>query len=403
MFQLNSPVRVTLLGFTVPDSMLQEVLEKDRNLPIQTHKFAWSLARALRDGGADVQLLSVLPVSNYPVMPRLWIGGGLFSHDGFKGRTLGFVNAVVLKHITRTFACLFHGWREVLRHRAQFIVVHGVHSPFLWFSILLRRRDRKVVVVVTDPPGVVIARDGFLVRFLKRIDRSLVKSALSRVDGVIALTQALIDDYSPKVSAVVLPGFMDRHLEQFSLPTLSRRPIFEIAYAGGLLKEYGVGRLVDAVRNVRGINVRLTIYGKGDLESHIKEVAQSDTRIRYGGVVAPRDLVSLLQSSDLLVNPRPSDQDFVRHSFPSKLIEYLALGVPVLATRLPGIPDNYLEQMYLIDDESVDGLRAAIEKVAALPLLDRVSRAKSAREFVCDAASESAQGVGLVRFLRSLN
>ncbi|WP_374264532.1 glycosyltransferase [Zoogloea sp.] len=400
---MNTPIRVTLLGFTVPDSMLQEILEKDQNLPLQTHKFAWSLARALRDGGAAVELLSALPVSNYPVMPKLWFGGRFFCHDGFRGRTLGFVNAVVLKHVTRTVACLLPGWREIVRHRAQFIVVHGVHSPFLWFSLLLRRKDRKVVVVVTDPPGVVLARDGILVRFLKKLDRTIVKSALSRVDGVVALTQALIDDYSPMVRGIVLPGFMDRHLEQSNMPSLSEKPVFDIAYAGGLFEQYGVGRLLDAVLNVRGVNVRLTIYGKGDLESRIKEVATSNPRVRYGGVVAPKDLVALLQSSDLLVNPRPSDQDFVRHSFPSKLIEYLALGVPVLTTRLPGIPDSYLEQMYLIDDESAEGLRKSIEGVAALPLRDRVLRAKSAREFVFHAASESVHGASLVRFLRSLN
>lgn len=400
---MNTPIRVTLLGFTVTDSMLQEVIEKDQNLPIQTHKFAWSLARALRDGGATVKLLSALPVSNYPIMPKLWVSGRSFCEDGFGGRTLGFVNAVVFKHVTRVFACLLFGWREISRHRAQFIVVHGVHSPFLWFSIFLRRRDRKVVVVITDPPGVVLVRDGVFVRFLKRLDRSVVRSALSRVDGVVALTQALIDDFSPMLPAVVLPGFMDRHLEQSSMPSYSERPIFEIAYAGGLFEQYGVGRLLDAVRNVRGINVRLTIYGKGDLESSVRKVAECDSRVRYGGVVTPKELVALLQSSDLLVNPRPSNQDFVKHSFPSKLIEYMALGVPVLTTRLPGIPNGYLEQMYIIDDESVGGLVKSIESVAALPLCDRVLRAESAREFVFHAASESAQGESLVRFLNSLN
>lgn len=400
---MDSQIRITLLGFTVPDAMLQEVFEKDKNLPIQTHKFAWSLARALRDGGASVHLLSALPISNYPVMPKIWVGGRHFCEDGFGGRTLGFVNALVLKHVTRALACIFVGWKEILSHSSQIVLVHGVHSPFLWFSILLRRKDRKVVVVLTDPPGVLLARDSSLVRALKRLDRWIVKSALSQVDGVVALTRALIDDFSPKVQAFVLPGFMDRHLEHSILPTNSERKVFEVAYAGGLFEEYGIGRLLDAIRKVNGVDVRLTLYGKGDLESRIKQVAESDSRVKYGGVVAPKDLVGLLQSADLLINPRPSDQDFVRHSFPSKLIEYLALGVPVLTTKLPGIPSDYLEQMYLIDNESVDGLCDAIEKVATVPRHERASKATAAREFIFHAASESSQGARIVHFLLSLN
>lgn len=400
---MNTEIRITLLGFTIPESMLQEVLEKDKSLPIQTHKFAWSLARALREGGAHVNLLSALPVSNFPAMPKIFIKGHKFYHNGFPGRTFSFINILGIKHITRFLSCISTGLSEILYHRSRFILVHGVHSPFLWFSLLLRRKNRKVVVVVTDPPGVVLSQDGILARNLKKLDCFLVKCALSRVDGIVALTRALVEDFAPGVPAIIIPGFMDKHLEQSSLPVLAKKNVFDIAYAGGLLEEYGVGRLLDAVLNIKDVNIRLTLYGKGDLETRIKHIANSDLRIRYGGVVTPKDLVGLLQSADLLINPRPSDQDFVRHSFPSKLIEYLGLGVPVLTTKLPGIPKDYLEYMYLINNETIDGLRDAIEMVVNTPLNERASKAKLARNFIFHVASESAQGMHLVRFLSSLH
>lgn len=392
---------LTLLGFTVPDHMIEEVLRKDKNLPLQTHKFAWSLARALRNGGANVHLLSALPISNFPAMPKVLVMATRFSCNGFFGRTLGFINIVGLKHVTRFLACLFSGEIVFFSSRSSVIIVHGVHSPFLWFSVLARLFKRKVVVVLTDPPGVILPSDGRLIRFLKKVDRNLVKSALSHVDGVIALTQALVDDFSPNTPALILCGFMDQHLEELQLPKPEYRETFSVAYAGGLSEQYGVGHLLDAVMGVDSLPISLTLYGKGPLLPRILECASVDARISYGGVVHPRELSSLLQRADLLINPRPSVHDFVRHSFPSKIIEYMALGVPVASTRLPGIPSGYLDEMYVIDDESSAGIRAALERIAMIPLADRVMKAARARNYVVSVASESAQGVRIGGFLRS--
>lgn len=397
----NSSVRATLLGFTVPDTMLDKILSQVGYLPIQTHKFAWSLARALREGGAEVQLLSVMPSSNFPALRKLFFFGETFREEGFAGKTLGFINLVGLKHITRGLACLLSGWKTIAGHASGVVLVHGVHSPFLWFSIFLRRQNRKAVIVVTDPPGVYFPGDSSFVKFLKRLDRRVVKLALSKVDGVVVLTQALADDFSPKCKSLVLPGFMDRNLELLDVPYRESSGVFNIAYAGGLFDEYGVGNLIDAVRGIEDLPVRLTLYGKGDLEARIKEYASMDSRIVFGGTVTPKQLIPLLQSADLLVNPRPSNQDFVRHSFPSKLIEYMALGVPVLTTRLPGIPSDYLEKMYLVEDESAGGIRDEILQIAGLPFEARHKTATEARSFVVGAASEKAQGARIVKFLES--
>ena len=38
------------------------------------------------------------------------------------------------------------------------------------------------------------------------------------------------------------------------------------------------------------------------------------------------------------VNPRQNNEEFTKYSFPSKTMEYLASGVPVVAYKLDGIP-----------------------------------------------------------------
>jgi glycosyltransferase involved in cell wall biosynthesis len=384
--------------------MMKVMLEKDERLPIQTHRFAWSLARAMQFGGATVQLISVPQVSNYPKMRKVYFRGERFTEGGFVGQTLSFVNIIGLKHITRIMSCIFIAMRAINRHGSQVIIVHGVHSPFLWFAALMRRKDRNIVVVLTDPPGVLLPSDIWLVRMLKAIDVWLVKVALKRVNGVIALTQALIDDFAPAKLGLVLPGFLDRYLEAplGNVQSNNSNDVFQVAYAGGLSVAYGVDRLIDAVVKIEEIPIRLDLYGKGELETHIKALAVSDVRIRYGGSMAPDELAKHLRFTDLLVNPRPTHLDFVRHSFPSKLIEYMALGVPVLSTRLPGIPEEYLEHMMVAEEATAEGIRKAILGIIDLPLERRKKLAHDARNFVLLAASEKVQGRKILSFFNLL-
>ena len=60
------------------------------------------------------------------------------------------------------------------------------------------------------------------------------------------------------------------------------------------------------------------------------------------GCVTNDEIVRLQCEATLLVNPRPSDKEFCKYSFPSKTIEYMASGTPVLMTKLPGVPDGIL-------------------------------------------------------------
>ena len=243
-----------------------------------------------------------------------------------------------------------------------------------------------------------------MARLLKRMDAWSIRSALKRVDGVIGLTQPLIQDFAPFGRGLLLPGFLDRELEKPAAELVSqgRRDAIHVAYAGGLSVSYGVDRLIAAVKGITTVPVQLTLYGKGELAASIVELAASDGRIRYGGSMAPAELAKHLRTADLLVNPRPSDQDFVRYSFPSKLIEYMALGVPVLSTRLPGIPAAFLDCMMIAEVETDAGLRKAILDFSMMPAELRMKKAAQARTFIVEAASEATQSRKIASYFRSL-
>jgi glycosyltransferase involved in cell wall biosynthesis len=124
-------------------------------------------------------------------------------------------------------------------------------------------------------------------------------------------------------------------------------------------------------------------------------------------IVGPRllsreQLLEAYRSADLLVQPRPPDQSFVRYSFPSKIIEYLASGVPVLTTRLASLSDEFAPYVYWIDDDSAAGIRQAMGDVLRLPEEVRLDQGRRAARYIRATRSSEAQAKRLAAFLHDL-
>lgn len=396
---------VLLVGFAVPDKVAEEIFKLDPLPAVQTHKFAWSLTRAIRSGFGDLLLLSACPVQNFPIVKRILFYPGSFVEHGVKGRFLPFVNVAGLKHFTRLFSVFIVGVRLVLKRRVEAVFVHGVHSPFLVFGACMRVLGTKVVVVLTDPPGQLLPTDSFFSRNLKKLDRLVVRFLLNSSSGVVALAPELVRRLAVDKPALIFPGILDASFFE-KVDSFSERPVshgkFIITYAGTLAKEYGVSALIDAISLLPDDKVQLRLFGRGDQVERIRRLSEKSSKFHYGGFVTGDDLIKELMAADLLINPRPTSNDFSVMSFPSKLIEYLATGRPVMTTRIKSIPKEYDDCFYYVDDESPDGIASAIGRVLEIDVGIREKKAHRARCFVRDSASDSAIGNLLYHFVSNL-
>lgn len=226
------------------------------------------------------------------------------------------------------------------------------------------------------------------------------------MDGIIALTRDLVDLYAPALPGIVVEGILSSEdAAQFATSNEATVPArggdrqFVVLYAGGLEAAYGVQILLEAFRRLEGAHCRLWICGRGSLQDSVASAAASDGRIIDYGFQPPERVPVLLRQASVLVNPRPSGQEFTRFSFPSKTIEYMASGRPVVTTRLSGIPDEYWQYVYPIDDESPEGLARLLARLRDTPtdVLDRFGA--RARDFVLGQKSESVQGRKICRFI----
>ena len=220
----------------------------------------------------------------------------------------------------------------------------------------------KTIAVITDVPGYRIDHKN---QSSKSLADKLGQVLLNRFDSYVILSEAMKDviDLNGKPYTIIEGVFDASTLPKTDSIAAKARKNFEIVYAGSLHYQYGIMNLVKAVEQLSPSDIHLTIYGQGEAAEEIKKISARDSRIRYGGLVQRDVLLEIEKKASLLVNPRPIEDEYVKYSFPSKNMEYMASGTPTLLTDIASLPDEYKKYVVLAKDNSEHELMDKIMEV----------------------------------------
>ncbi|HVM25455.1 MAG TPA: glycosyltransferase [Candidatus Limnocylindrales bacterium] len=177
---------------------------------------------------------------------------------------------------------------------------------------------------------------------------------------------ALVANY-PERAAVDAPPVDLRELPGGSAIDPDR-PV--VLYLGGLMGGRGLEQLVDAIALTR--SAQLVLLGDGLLAAPLRERAQRagiGERVHLLPPVEPDRVVSVTSGADVGVSPIvPSCLNY-RYSLPNKLFQYMAAGVPVVASDFPQVREIVEgERCGLVADTTRPAaVAAAIEAILADP------------------------------------
>jgi glycosyltransferase involved in cell wall biosynthesis len=191
---------------------------------------------------------------------------------------------------------------------------------------------------------------------LTRLKNKYIAPALklqSRYDGYIYLTEAMAQVVAPGKPYMVMEGIADL---SNVVPPEEKTGIKAVMYAGMLHEKYGIPELLEAFSNLDRADTELWLFGDGTAVPRILQAAERDSRIRYFGTVTRGEILDYERKATLLVNPRDPGEDFTQYSFPSKTIEYMLSGTPLLTTRLKGIPEGYFDYVFSANTNSPEEL-----------------------------------------------
>ena len=124
--------------------------------------------------------------------------------------------------------------------------------------------------------------------------------------------------------------------------------------------------------------------------------------MKYLGQLRRDEVLKLQKGATLLVNPRTPEGEYTKYSFPSKTMEYMASGVPVLMYRLPGIPEEYFKHCYVVEELGENALTKALERVLSKSTEELTEVGLSARSFILKHKNPIAQMGKVVDFIKTL-
>lgn len=155
-------------------------------------------------------------------------------------------------------------------------------------------------------------------------------------------------------------------------------------YSGSIKRVYGISALVEGFLMAKIQNSELHIYGEGDYATELQDICERFPQIKFWGTVTNEKVVEEQVKATLLINPRPNTGEYTMYSFPSKNIEYMASGTPALATKLPGIPKEYFEYNYIIEESTPEAICCSLQHVFSHSRKELHKKGAAARRFVME-------------------
>lgn len=245
------------------------------------------------------------------------------------------------------------------------VIVYSVHTPFAKVAKYLKKKNPniKICLITPDLPEYMNLRKNksIIYRLAKIIDCRLFYCLTKYFDcfSFVSIHQSEKVNKLKKNETVIESIATEVADTYVSLNNDKKK----IVYTGSLNKQFGIMNLIDAVHEMDQ-NVELIICGSGDALKEIQKI-KSD-KIKYLGVLTHDEARKVQLNADILINPRTNEGEYTKYSFPSKTIEYLSTGRPVICYKLDGIPDEYDRYLIYPKDESVSELSNTIKTVLSL-------------------------------------
>ncbi len=176
---------------------------------------------------------------------------------------------------------------------------------------------------------------------------------------------------------ITIPNGVDPQMFSPDIPPANLRAelgiaddVFLVGFSGNFRPWHGIDVLLEAYRRFRetGARSHLVLIGgsenKAEYETKVREMGLADG-VTFLGTVPFDQMPSHLVCFDVLVSPQVPLIGKTFHGSPTKLFEYLAVGKPVIASRIGQLAEviEHEQNGLLVEPGSANELAAALRRV----------------------------------------
>ena len=272
------------------------------------------------------------------------------------------------------------GWarqteRIYKRYMSQFgkpdlILAHSV--TWAGYAAFLIRQKYSVPYIIVEHRSFLVWSSPEARGMVKSFHIPLFEKAYGGCEKLVLVSQSLrkgIESLVPSAleRSVVIPNMIRE--DQFLPPSVSRKTDpFIFLWAGRLEHVKGVDLLLEAVGLLRertSLEFKVRVAGKGSLREELEQMALAlgvEDQVSFLGRLSRKEMMIEMQGANCKVLPSRYE------AFGVVLIEAMATGLPVIATRSGG-PDSIVdtENGLLIEPENIEELAKAMQHVMENP------------------------------------
>jgi len=405
---------IMFLGGLFPKALENEIITKSKStIQYAANAVQWSLVKGFDQVAGSIIVLTAPSVGVFPTGYKgLFVKSVKWRHSqGADDKAVGFCNLFGVRQLSRGLSLARESkkWARRKSGKKKVLFVYSMHTPFLYAAAKAKKLDPNIHVclICPDLPQYMNlkAKRSLAYRILKPVDVAIINRLLDSVDSFVFLTKYMAEQVNLKGRPwIVMEGIVDaEEVSESETTKQGKKERLEkvVLYSGTLNYAYGIGELLEAFDLIEDDNIHLWICGAGEAAEKVRIAASKDRRIKYFGQVPRSEVLRIQREADLLVNPRNDKGEFTKYSFPSKLMEYMLSGTPALIHRLPGIPDEYFDYVFEINENNPKGLANNITKALLDLEKENHSIGTKARDFVLTYKGNASQAKRILNLIES--
>ena len=368
------------------------ILNSKSHIDYAANKLQWKFIQGLSSiKKTEINIISAPFVNSFPKGYKKirFNKKPIEKKDNIEIHYVNFCNLWGYRNICRKYAinrkiCKLHV------NEIDVVFLYSAHTPIVQAAKKIKKTNSltHICLILPDLPEFVNRnrKKNFLYKVFKKIDIKIFKKNIKYIDSFVLLTENMSNYLNIKDKPfVVIEGMINPEeivIKGDKSDDYSQKK--DVVYTGNLVATNGILNLLEAFHQIEDQNLNLVICGKGETENKIKEYTEIDKRIHFLGQVKNEEVLEIQRNALVLVNPRQNIGEYTKYSFPSKNMEYLLSGNPVIAYKLDGIPDEYDEYFFYPEDNSIEALRNKIIEVSKLSPEERQKIGEKCRNFVLE-------------------
>lgn len=392
---------ILFVSHLIPNECYSEVIANSKNnMQDAANALQWHLIEGFNvnlHGNYDV--INFMPVGSYPqYYNKPHIKESTFDVGLDHAATnVGFINVKYIrrKSIENNLKIRIGKWCEKHKEESKLVILYTLNSVALQVLSNIKKKysDLEVCAIVADLPNMInlSSKKNPILKFAQKKLSDDAYSNISIVDKFVFLTKQMSDYIKNKKPYCVMEGISNNFADDELFLNDFTKSEKTVLYTGTLHKKFGILQLMQAFQRIEDPDYKLIICGVGDSVGEILRIASYDSRVDFRGQCTRDEVLKLQRSVTVLVNPRMNNEEFTKYSFPSKNMEYLSSGTPLIAYKLDGIPNEYDEYINYVSGDAPEALAEKIKEICELDVNTRERIGKRAQNFVVEQKNAIAQ------------